>query len=245
MTKERPILFSTPMVRALRSGMKVQTRRRTRGLEEINTGPDRWILVNDCGPDSKGMFRFSDRKAILPDVTLSCPYGVAGEKLWTRESAAVHDVTGYEVGIGYRADHPTGDLAAGDGGYNFRSISDIACFEDPKWLAKQLAWANKHRGSGKWVPSIFLPRWASRDTLEVVSTQPERLQYITEADAKAEGCRADEDPFWKPSCADPDSGGNPSARNSFEYLWHEINGAKSWMENPFVWRIEFRRLERC
>lgn len=144
---------------------------------------------------------------------------------------------GDQYGIGYKADHPTGDLADTDGGYNYRHFSD-----DEAERTAQRKWTEKNRGSERWKPSLFMPRWASRITLEITGVRCEHLQAITEVDAKAEGCTADDDPFWKPSYNDPDSGGNPSARNSFEYLWHQINGAVSWMQNPFVWIVEFKRL---
>lgn len=93
-----------------------------------------------------------------------------------------------------------------------------------------------------WKPSIFMPRRASRITLELTAVRVERLQDISEADAIAEGCRDDEDPYWRPSYSDPDSGGNPSAKLTYEWLWGSINGPGSWAKNPWVFVYSFRKL---
>jgi hypothetical protein len=83
-------------------------------------------------------------------------------------------------------------------------------------------------------PGIFMPRWASRLTLEVTSVKVERLQDITEEDAKAEGVDAT-------SCANvlPPLNGFPSYRSAFAILWESLNGAGSWGKNPFVCAISF------
>lgn len=86
----------------------------------------------------------------------------------------------------------------------------------------------------KWKPSIFLPRYASRITLEITGVRVERLQDISEEDAKAEGCTQDADfsrdyPY--------------SYRDQFQRLWNQINGKDSWDANPFVWVVSFKRVE--
>jgi hypothetical protein len=88
-------------------------------------------------------------------------------------------------------------------------------------------------GMIRWKPSIHMPRWASRIMLEIVSVRVERLQDITEADAKAEGCPGFDGDFREVF---------PPVRE-FRNLWDSIN-AKShpWDINPWVWRIEFKRL---
>lgn len=94
----------------------------------------------------------------------------------------------------------------------------------------------KHRGN---LPASCMPRHASRLTLIVEGVKVERLQDISEADAKAEGVTADEDPFWRPSPSDPDSGGWPSHRNSFEFLWDSVHGPDAWEANPWVIALTF------
>jgi hypothetical protein len=83
-------------------------------------------------------------------------------------------------------------------------------------------------------PSIFMPRWASRITLEIVSVRVERLQDITEEDAKAEGVKG---------ALVSEDGVHCCFKIDYMKLWEEINGAESWDANPWVWVIEFKRLE--
>lgn len=89
----------------------------------------------------------------------------------------------------------------------------------------------------RWRPSIHMPRWASRLTLEVTSVRVERLQDITEDDARAEGAAAE------PSEALADSPVGLSAREAFADLWASINGPASWAANPWVWVVGFKRIE--
>ena len=103
----------------------------------------------------------------------------------------------------------------------------------------------------KWTPSIHMPRWASRITLEITSVRVERLQDISEADAQAEGVEdvtaqvAPRDPefrFWRRYRDGGLNGYTGNAIASYASLWTEINGPGSWDANPWVWAIEFRRL---
>ncbi len=107
----------------------------------------------------------------------------------------------------------------------------------------------------KWKPSIHMPRWASRITLEITSLRVERLNDITESDAKAEGVTLKE-PTTESDIAEiqisdcsPDikelarlmGPGQFGYKAEFEFLWHEINGKRApWNSNPWVWVIEFR-----
>lgn len=107
-------------------------------------------------------------------------------------------------------------------------------------------WADGNPTEGDWTrprPSIHMPRWASRILLEVTSVRVERLQDISEADARAEGitdggCTNCGNP--EPcGCADP----APDARDAFCNLWQSINGDQSWIANPWVWVVEFKRVQ--
>jgi hypothetical protein len=200
--KERPILFSAPMVRALLDGSKTQTRR----------------IVKDTGLYAIDAAIHGEEVAQreLRALATRCRYGAPGDQLWVRE-AFIHEPADYcwEASVSipsrpastvYRAD-VTGDSA----------------------------------GAG-WSPSIHMPRRLSRITLEVTGVRVERLQDISEEDAKAEGCCAE-------SHQTPDSPMAPTEWNGhtavedYAALWDSINGRDAWNLNPFVWVVEFRRVQ--
>lgn len=199
--KERPILFSGPMVRAILEWHKTQTRRVMKPQ-----------LLQPDGARHK--------KLEVPNVLKLCPYGKPGDRLWVRETWLAR---GGGAAALYRADYEDVE-AAGLGGLY-----------------------------GGWKPSIFMPRWASRITLEVVNVRVERVQDITEADAIAEGVTCEErgekcsgfrppgntsiDPEECPSCID---GYIPI----YQRLWDSINSKRGfgWETNPWVWVIKFKRL---
>ena len=213
---EHPIIFSAPMVRALREGRKTQTRR-TRALDKINKAPDGWYLANDAPcPDGRWIFGIYGEQPGYEFVR--CPYGVAGDRLYSRETWAAFDCT---------------------------AISD----RDTNFIYYRADDTRKFETDGPWKPSIHMPRWASRDTLEITSVRPERLQAITEEDAIAEGALFRD--FGK-KCGwtlEPDNlerGSDfclSSAYWAFANLWNKLNGPGSWAKNPWVWRVEYRRLE--
>lgn len=225
-TKERPILFSAPMVRAILDGRKTMTRRILKwdGLPDApptekfcTKGEPAWQETCDpgywIGCDTNGTTIFA-----------RCPFGVPGDRLWVREKYTVAEVCGEGVGnffIVFEDEWGPGDL----------------CANEPK--PKELRPAPFSLRPGVH-PSIHLPRSVARLTLEVVSVRVERLQEISVEDAKAEGVEEHDDdgvtyygPFGK---------GHVCAVSAFAILWEEINGPGSWSANPWVWRIEFRRL---
>ena len=96
-------------------------------------------------------------------------------------------------------------------------------------VSYRATWKDENPDEG-WKPSIFMPRWASRITLEIVSVRVQRLHDITESDARAEGVEGLCHPTF-------------SLRESYIVLWDMINKQKHpWKSNPFVWKIEFRRI---
>jgi len=209
MTKERPILMSTPMVRAILEGRKTQTRR----------------VVN---PQSM----FDGREAIVkrfPNQTGS-PYGAVGDGMWCRE-------TWRECGSIQNCD----DSIPSDG---------FLCSPDRCRYKADAEW------DGPWRPSIFMPRWACRLTLEVTAVRVERLQDITEDDARAEGIRQNGDDPATATYDLPEWGYHYlTARNAFLSLWDSINADRkdaktgerlpyAWRDNPWVWCISFRRTDR-
>lgn len=212
--KERPILFSAPMVRAILEGRKTQTRRIVKPQPQPPYGYDsldpthpidygvRWENPGDGSKGPPGMW------------TKRCPYGKPGDRLWVRETWSIEAWgTGYE--ITYRADRTHRELLEGR---DYTEDADPWC----RYYDTQV---------GDWRPSIHMPRAASRILLEVVSVRVEHLNDINEEDALADG-------GWEyRSCPV-----HKSPVRSFADLWESINGKKSWDANPWVWVVEFRRL---
>ncbi|NHR69107.1 morphogenetic protein [Klebsiella pneumoniae] len=94
---------------------------------------------------------------------------------------------------------------------------------------------------GRWRPSIHMPRWASRILLEITDVRVERLNAISQENAQAEGMELT---GWRPTYSDPDSGGEVmTPYDNFAELWSSIYGDESWKANPWVWVIEFKRVE--
>jgi hypothetical protein len=93
--------------------------------------------------------------------------------------------------------------------------------------------------AARWHPSIHMPRWACRLVLPLVSVRVERVQDITEEDAKAEGLRRTES-GWTDGANGYDA---TSARMAFRELWESIYGEASWDANPWVWVAEWKDIE--
>ncbi|EPC8212034.1 morphogenetic protein [Yersinia enterocolitica] len=94
---------------------------------------------------------------------------------------------------------------------------------------------------GLWRPSIHMPRWASRINLLITGVRVERLRDISQEDAQAEGMELT---GWRPTYSDPDSGGEcETPYDNFAELWISIYGEESWQANPWVWVIDFERME--
>ena len=214
--KERPILFSAPMVRAIIDGRKTQTRRIVKPQESIHGPCDDgnlyWIpaaMQGDPDPNCKTVLAVN-----------KCPYGIPGDRLWVRETHGF----GWHDGVGgYSALRPSGKQ-----------------HDRPDRVFYKADYPDDDEKHGKrcWRPSIHMPRWASRITLEVVDVRVQRLQDITEHDAEREGA-ATCDHFADAKRGHP----TQPHETSFAWLWNKINGRDSWIANPWVWVVEFTRLE--
>jgi len=186
--KARPIIFSGPMVRALLDGRKTQTRRvvkfqTTDCLREIVTRAGYYALLDENIGLAWHPFGNSPlQKCPQEIIGKFCPFGKPGDFLWLRETFAVYSPNGPEFGIGYREHHPTGNLDDGDGGYNFRAYAD-----DERERSKQRSWVRAHCNLERWISPIHMPRWASRLTLQISDVRVQRVQDISEEDARAEG----------------------------------------------------------
>lgn len=209
---DRPILFSAPMVRALLADTKTQTRRAVK--------PADWNFAHTPEFNIDAATRRHEwlaRKAGEPSTFrwLPCPYGQRGDRLWVRESH-----------------------------WFFQDKHDPVTGYTPPVLTTEDV---EYRADGEstrhgWRPSIHMPRWASRITLNVTGVRVERLQAISEEDARAEGitdggCLNCGNSELSCGCLNP----RPDARDSFVDLWKSINGEESWNANPWVWVVEFER----
>lgn len=198
--KERPILFSGEMVKAILDGKKTQTRRAITQVRELQSP--------DFPTKSDWVYR-RKKDGIWEDVSNErliekhCPYGVPGDRLWVRERHAfiwpgMDEVPIEECDIEYYADDPR----PYPGG----------------WEPDE---ARGNPDAAKWRPSIHMPRWASRITLEITDVRVERIKEICARDVIAEGCSAFE--------------------HEFIPLWNKINEKRGfgWDVNPWVWVVEF------
>lgn len=228
--RERPILFSAPMVRAILEDKKTVTRRivkpQPESHEEIRLAADApgrpdadWFLVK--------------HDALNTWAPLRCPYGAPSDRLFVKEtwqsacaldSMSPNTIAEKCIDAGYSS--PWAPLRyVADGATNGCSLLDFG----GKW--------------GKTRVSIHMPRWASRITLEVTGVRVERLHDITEEDARAEGVAFGE---MQDAIINGERGRVAffNARDAFAHLWNAINGKRApWASNPWLWCISFRRVE--
>ena len=213
--KENPIIFSGPMIKAILEDRKNQTRRVVKKIP-CDCGDTNWIPkeISKTTPEGWQTVGHSGKwscDCCMYDSVKS-PYQV-GMKLWVRETWRFwedpndgHDFVEYRAG----------------GKMSFPNIDHLKYPGDPF--------------NGKWKPSIFMPRWASRITLKVTGILVERLQNISEEDCIAEGSQI--------LCAElPKScqQATMTEKTQFSRIWDSINGKKyPWKDNPFVWVIEFK-----
>lgn len=225
--KERPILFSAPMVRAILDGSKSQTRRTVKNLG-VFVDSEMTMRPPEPYHAKPGRFIFDD------GTTCLCPYGTVGQQLWVREA--------------FYIDHC--DYLAGPLGSNRPADVDDDCLFYPADARGTGAWCCQVipecccAGVGK--PRVrsarFMPRWASRITLEITKVRVERLNEISEANVWAEGAISHIVPHtWRKVYREP-AERHRQAIFIFKKLWESINGDGSWDANPWVWAISFRRV---
>lgn len=220
----KPILFSTEMVKAILSGSKVQTRRVVKPQPDnesyFQTKLENGILTFD--------YNLGDKNTII-----QCPYGQVGDVLWVREKI--------------EADYETDDRVILT--KYFADKVPVIYSTNDEYNGSVRHWTSNK----KVVPSIHMPKEACRLFLKIKSIRVERLKDISEEDAASEGIEEftkDGVGFkygingWHWSC----NTGKPfmcrSRKIAFEELWQSINGEESWNSNPWVWVIEFERIEK-
>jgi hypothetical protein len=219
---ERPIIFSGPMVRAILAGTKMQTRRVVQPQPPAGHAWAGWCVASTQRADEgKATWGAGSLPHLRAAHRVACRYGRPGDRLWVREA--------WRVGRKHDGTKPS-DLSPRSmtveyeaGGYACNSpwsagewqSSDCAPREHPEWV-------------GKLRPPIHMPRWASRITLEVTGVRVERLQDVSAADFWAEGIEHSPD-------VDP--------VHEYSDLWRSIYGPGSWASNPWVWVVEFQRVD--
>jgi len=227
--KERPILFSGLMVRAILEGRKTQTRRVVKGRSSAIHAD--WPLSGlSAFSDGNATFRKQNDVDSYTTESVSCPYGEPGDRLWVRETMHMD----------------------GDGVWLYSADDDfVGCDRDDESI--MISWA--HHKDNAHCPSIHMPRWASRITLEVIGVRVGRLQDISEADAIAEGVERNwlgEDPCppeyqdeWMKYGSNDEDFPAFSVVESYASLWDTINAKRgySWASNPWVWIVEFKMIQ--
>lgn len=219
--RERPIIFNADMVRAVLDGRKTQTRRIIK-WRELNKGLNLQFSGLRVSEELGGWViesnsRTSSEWRCQPTP---CPFGAVGDRLWVRETFRVHSRATDVATLVYKTS------------------------EQQSWTQQThrvpIEKCNKPAVVDTWTPSIHMPRWASRITLEITGVRVERLQDISRADAIAEG-----GPKSHPSidAVSQDYGFPDFSRSWFGQTWWSIYGEESWKANPWVWVVEFKRVD--
>lgn len=211
--KERPVLLTKDMARAWDIGMKTQTRR-MKGLEKVNLDPHNWVYRGTSfdGDHIFGTEWSKDKPFDGDAVTLPCPFGQPGDRLWPREPWRTYA----------HFDHlKPSELIEGT------PIQYLACGTNGAYFDGAFH-------PGKYRPSMFMCRWMSRNLSKIVSVRAERVQDISERDAGREGVEMFRDI--------PDADDTLSSKQLYYCLWGSINGEGSWEFNPWVWVIVFKRV---
>lgn len=224
--KERGIIFNAEMVRAILDGRKTQTRRVMKVQPVLNG--DRWEVY------SASVEKGNKSIPVTPwgSIENNCPFGKIGDRLWVRETWSVvsHEFDDDGLMIDYVPDRPTKavhEMPYGHGYFTghviYSADGDFTWGDDDGCID----------GRSCWKPSIHMPRWASRITLEITDVRVERLNSADDNEFKAEGYPLDRGL----------TGGSMDPFCWFRNLWDSMSPANfKYADNPWVWVIEFKRI---
>lgn len=216
--KERGLLMSAPMVRA--TMLDIDPKWQTRRIAKFDSDPGLSMSFTGLSVHRFGKtWRLMSKSASCWEErskSLPSPYGLEGERLWVREA--------------WRTLAEANDLAP-------RELMNVEAYTH--YEADQA----KPKEMGRLRPGMFMPRWASRITLEIIGIRIERLWDITEADAYAEGITQERVLDYLDTVERMNQTERFPARELYKQLWEEINGDGSWDLNPYVWVISFRRVK--
>lgn len=211
--KERPLPFTEPMVRAILSGAKTQTRRIVKWpVYCLSHGGRRRLLTERDVSTLAELIREPGRH---PDNRPQCPHGAPGDRIWVKEKFLIE--------------------TSGSCRYDAEGLSPG---EYPEWLQRasivHYAATTDLTSLGKWKSSRFMPRWVSRITLELTEVRVQRLQDVTWQDCMSEGIKV--------GFTILDEGDTTWIRGQFEELWDSINAKRGypWESNCWVWALTFK-----
>ncbi|KFX07244.1 hypothetical protein KP22_03900 [Pectobacterium betavasculorum] len=208
------MIFNGEMVRAILDGRKTQTRRiiKPQPFDRSQYRRDHQIEIisgrAENGDEIDGLYAYTKSTGGTWDA--KCPFGQPGDRLWVRETSGLQVRRDALGGTGefrvYRASNPD---------------------------AIRYKTASGETAPIKWVPSIHMPRYASRITLEITDVRVERLKHIPRDGIIAEGYPAER----------AIDGGDYDQFLWYRDLWESIYGVGSWQANPWIWVIEFKQIK--
>lgn len=227
---ERGMIFNADMVRAILNGRKTQTRR----IMNVQPESNQFGLLHITSSTKRsdiGKYHWAESNATGNHVRsklFSCPFGAVGDRIWVRETWGVvsHELDEDGRIQPWTPDRPATaihEMPFGNGYYSGHAI--YAADGDFTWGDDD----GYEDGRSCWKPSIHMPKAASRILLEITGVRVERLRSMSQDDARAEGVIAASGPM--------------EAGLAFRELWDSIYGEESWKANPWVWVIEFKRVE--
>lgn len=214
--REYPMPYSTDMVIANLEDRKNNTRR-TKGLKNINERPDDWEFLRMAVLDGELHAIFHHKLGMITKI--KSPYGQKGDLIWCKEAAL--------------PDFPK-DFEYYD--WTWKEVPEE--YRDPKYCLYKASWNGHH--DLQWKPPMFMPKWAARIWQMVEEVRIERVQDITEEDARNEGVK----PVMCQYPGDEWSTGYMSYREGFKKIWIELHGEESWRRNDWVWVVRYKTISK-